>query len=161
MRTCGWLKNNNYCAAHAARERVSLATGNSHGGGTRVALVERGKNQTKARPVMRRGTRAAGGSSNAPVPKTNAPLVVFAAGYPRPVQTMFEAQLALDRQGISSGSLDEKSARNARGDSRISTSGELPITGELDATTKSNLTLNTPPLTTYVVTSNDLAGSNR
>jgi len=34
---------------------------------------------------------------------------------------------------------------------------DLPVTGELDANTKSNLVLNTPPIMTYVVTSNDVA----
>jgi lipoprotein-anchoring transpeptidase ErfK/SrfK len=97
--------------------------------------------------------------SNAPVrPKTNAPLVSFAAGYPRPVQTIFEAQLALDRQGISSGSLDGKIGSQTRAAIRaFQQKAELPATGELDAATKTNLTLDTPPMTTYVVTSNDLA----
>ena len=97
--------------------------------------------------------------SNAPVHvKTNAPLVVFAAGYPRQVQTAFEAQLALDRQGISSGSLDGKIGSQTHAAIRaFQKQAELPITGELDAITKSNLTLNTPPVTTYIVTSNDVA----
>ena len=98
-------------------------------------------------------------SSNAPVrPKTNAPLVSFAAGYPRPVQTLFEAQLALDRQGISSGSLDGKIGSQTRAAIRaFQRQSELPVTGELDANTKTNLTLEAPPITTYIVTSNDLA----
>jgi lipoprotein-anchoring transpeptidase ErfK/SrfK len=98
-------------------------------------------------------------SSNAPVrARTNAPLVVFAAGYPRPVETVFEAQLALDRQGISSGSLDGKIGSQTRAAIRaFQKQADLPATGELDAATKTNLTLNTPPITTYVVTSNDLA----
>jgi lipoprotein-anchoring transpeptidase ErfK/SrfK len=97
--------------------------------------------------------------SNAPVrTRTNAPLVVFAAGYPRPVQTAFEAQLALDRQGISSGSLDGKIGSQTHAAIRaFQRQAELPVTGELDATTKSNLNLNMPPLTNYIVTSNDLA----
>src|SRR5215831_14112728 len=41
-------------------------------------------------------------------PRTNAPLIVAVAGFPRPAQTFFEAQFALDRLGISSGSLDGK-----------------------------------------------------
>jgi len=98
-------------------------------------------------------------SSNAPVrPKTNAPLVVFAAGYPRPVQTPFEAQLALDRQGISSGSLDGKVGSQTHAAIRaFQRQADLPITGELDAATKSNLVLNTPPVATYAVASNDVA----
>jgi len=99
-------------------------------------------------------------SSNAPArPKTtNAPLVVFTAGYPRAVQTPFEAQLALDRQGISSGSLDGKIGSQTHAAIRaFQRQMDLPVTGELDANTKSNLVLNTPPIMTYVVTSNDVA----
>jgi lipoprotein-anchoring transpeptidase ErfK/SrfK len=98
--------------------------------------------------------------SNAPParPRTNAPLVVTAAGYPRAVQTPFEAQLALERQGISAGSLDGKIGSQTRAAIRaFQRQAEIPITGELDANTKSNLTLSTPPITTYVVTSDDLA----
>jgi len=98
--------------------------------------------------------------SNAPPtrPKTNAPLVVAVAGYPRPVQTPFEAQLALERQGISAGSLDGKIGSQTRAAIRaFQRQAEIPITGEFDANTKSNLTLSIPPLTTYVVTSNDFA----
>ena len=91
-------------------------------------------------------------------PKTNAPLVAFAAGYPRQVQTLFEAQLALERQGISAGSLDGKIGSQTRAAIRaFQRQADLPITGELDANTKSNLNLSTPPITTYVVTSDDLA----
>ena len=98
-------------------------------------------------------------SSNAPVRvKTNAPLVSFAAGFPRPVQTVFEAQLALERQGISSGSLDGKIGSQTHAAIRaFQRQSELPITGELDAATKTNLTLNSPPFARYTITSNDLA----
>ena len=91
-------------------------------------------------------------------PKTNAPLIVAAAGYPRPVQTIFEAQLALDQLGISSGSLDGKSGSQTRAAIRAYQHAlKIPETGDLDDRTKTNLTLNGPPLTTYAVTSNDLA----
>ena len=74
------------------------------------------------------------------------------------MQTPFEAQLALERQGISAGSLDGKIGSQTRAAVRaFQRQAELPLTGELDANTKSNLSLSTPPLTTYVVTSNDLA----
>ena len=111
-----------------------------------------------AAPPARSQTQAI--ASNAPPvqPKTNAPLVVFAAGYPRPVQTPFEAQLALERQGISAGSLDGKIGSQTHAAIRaFQRQADLPITGDLDANTKSNLTLSTPPITAYVVTSNDLA----
>ncbi len=91
-------------------------------------------------------------------PKTNAPLVAPVAGYPRPVQTPFEAQLALERVGISAGSLDGKIGSQTRAAIRaFQRQSNLPLTGELDANTKSNLSLSTPPVTTYIVTSNDLA----
>lgn len=91
-------------------------------------------------------------------PKTNGPLVSAIAGFPRPVQTIFEAQLALDKVGISSGSLDGKIGSQTRAAIRAYQHDlKLPETGELDDITKTNLTLNGPPLVTYTVTSNDLA----
>ena len=98
-------------------------------------------------------------SSNAPVRvKTNAPLVSFAAGFPRPVQTVFEAQLALDRQGISSGSIDGKIGSQTHAAIRaFQRQSDLPATGGLDEATKTNLTLDSPPFANYTITSNDLA----
>lgn len=98
-------------------------------------------------------------STNSPTHlKTNAPLVVATAGFPRPVQTIFEAQLALDQLGVSSGSLDGKIGSQTRAAIRVYQHDvKLPETGELDDRTKTNLMLNGPPLTTYTVTSNDLA----
>ncbi len=94
----------------------------------------------------------------APRAKTNAPLISTIAGYPRPAQTILEAQLALDRQGISSGSLDGKIGSQTHAAIRaFQRQSDLPQTGELDDATKTNLTLDTPPITTYTVTSNDLA----
>jgi lipoprotein-anchoring transpeptidase ErfK/SrfK len=91
-------------------------------------------------------------------PKTNGPLVSAVAGFPRPVQTVLEAQLALDQLGISSGSLDGKIGSQTHAAIRAYQHDlKLPETGDLDDVTKTNLTLNSPPLTTYTVTSNDLA----
>lgn len=91
-------------------------------------------------------------------PKVTGPLVSPVVGFPRPVQTIFEAQFALDRQGISSGSLDGKIGSQTRAALRaFQHQSSLPETGELDDATKTNLTLDVPPLTTYTVTSNDLA----
>ena len=71
---------------------------------------------------------------------------------------MFEAQLALDRQGISSGSLDGKTGSQTRAALRAFQQQEkIPATGELDAVTKARLRIAAPPLVNYVVTSNDLA----
>src|SRR4051812_40570341 len=60
-------------------------------------------------------------------------LVVNISGFPRPVQTVFEAQLALDRLGISSGSLDGRIGSQTRAALRaFQKQSELPATGELD-----------------------------
>jgi len=94
----------------------------------------------------------------APRAKTNAPLLSTVAGFPRPVQTALEAQLALDRLGISSGSLDGKIGSQTHAAIRaFQHQSDLPETGELDDATKTNLTLQTPPITAYTVTTNDLA----
>lgn len=98
-------------------------------------------------------------STNPPArAKTNAPLLAPVAGYPRPVQTVLEAQLTLDRQGISSGSLDGKMGSQTRAAIRaFQKQYELHETSELNDETKTNLTLDFPALTTYVVTTGDLA----
>jgi lipoprotein-anchoring transpeptidase ErfK/SrfK len=79
-------------------------------------------------------------------------------GFPRPVQNVFEAQLALARHGISSGSLDGVIGSQTRSALRAFQQKEhLPVTGELDPATKERLLLATTPYTTYTVTTNDLA----
>ena len=78
--------------------------------------------------------------------------------FPRPVQNVFEAQLALARQGISSGSLDGLIGPQTRAALRAFQQKEhLPVTGELDPATKERLLLATAPYATYTVTTNDLA----
>ena len=91
-------------------------------------------------------------------PRTNAPLFAAVAGFPRPAETILEVQLALDRLGISSGSLDGKIGSQTHAAIRAyQKQNDLPQTGELDDTTRTSLALDSPPLTTYTVTSNDLA----
>lgn len=76
----------------------------------------------------------------------------------RPVQSVFEAQVALARQGISAGSIDGAIGSQTRAALRAFQHRErLPATGELDAITKSALLLTPPALTNYTVTSDDLA----
>lgn len=76
----------------------------------------------------------------------------------RPVRSVFEAQLALARLGISPGTLDGVVGSRTRAALRAYQQAErLPATGELDAATKSRLLLTTPPYASYVVTTNDLA----
>lgn len=78
--------------------------------------------------------------------------------YPRPPQNTFEAQLALTRLGISSGSLDGVAGSQTRAALLAFQQRErLPLTGILDADTRSRLLLETPAVTSYSVTTNDLA----
>jgi lipoprotein-anchoring transpeptidase ErfK/SrfK len=80
------------------------------------------------------------------------------APYPRPVQNVFEAQLALARQGISSGSMDGLLGPQTRSAIRaFQQKSKLPLTAELDEATTGLLILTAPPCATYIVTSNDLA----
>jgi lipoprotein-anchoring transpeptidase ErfK/SrfK len=77
--------------------------------------------------------------------------------FPRPVHDIFEVQIALARRGISPGSID--SAIGSQTHAAISVFQEtenLPTTGELDDATRARLTLDSPILTNYVITTNDL-----
>jgi lipoprotein-anchoring transpeptidase ErfK/SrfK len=87
------------------------------------------------------------------------PLVSSAPGaYPRPAQTLFEAQLALARQGISCGSVDGLIGPQTRAAlTAFQEKEHLPVTGQFDASTREHLRLENPPLVTYTVSSNDLA----
>ncbi len=92
-----------------------------------------------------------------PLVATNA-VVVPPGVYPRPVQTLFEAQVALARLAISPGSLDGLAGSQTRSALRAFQAKEhIPATGELDETTKGRLALMSPVYTEYTVTSNDLA----
>ncbi len=74
------------------------------------------------------------------------------------MQNVFEAQLALVQQGISSGSLDGALGSQTRAAlSVFQEKMQLPVTGKLDAATKAQLLLTNAPYTTYTITSNDLA----
>jgi lipoprotein-anchoring transpeptidase ErfK/SrfK len=86
---------------------------------------------------------------------TSAPPAAFVQ---RPPQNVYEAQLALARRAISSGSLDGAIGSQTRAALRAFQEKEhLPVTGALDASTKQRLTLTEPPERMYSVTSNDLA----
>jgi lipoprotein-anchoring transpeptidase ErfK/SrfK len=81
-----------------------------------------------------------------------------AGGFPRPVHGGLEIQVALAREGISPGSVDGALGAQTRAAiAAFQRSHDLPVTGKLDAATKAELTLDDPLLTTYTVTSDDLA----
>lgn len=80
------------------------------------------------------------------------------ADFPRPVRDVFEAQVALMRRAISPGSLDSAIGSQTRAALRaFQRSENLSESGLLDTNTRTALTLDAPLLTTYTVTSNDLA----
>jgi lipoprotein-anchoring transpeptidase ErfK/SrfK len=97
------------------------------------------------------------------VAKTNLPPAPVLASsetnnFPRPVRDVFEAQIALDRRGISAGSIDGALGSQTRAALvAFQHSEQLPETGALDADTRAQLILDFPALTNYVVTTNDLA----
>lgn len=79
-------------------------------------------------------------------------------GFPRPTRDVFEAQLTLARLAISPGSLDGVMGPQTRA-AILAFQRKFGMTEtlELDADTRARLMLETPPLTTYTVKSNDLA----
>jgi lipoprotein-anchoring transpeptidase ErfK/SrfK len=89
------------------------------------------------------------------------PIVVLRqspADFPRPVNDVLEAQIALARRGISPGSIDAALGSQTREAITVFQELEnLPLTAKLDADTRAKLTLDAPILTTYIVTTNDLA----
>jgi lipoprotein-anchoring transpeptidase ErfK/SrfK len=79
-------------------------------------------------------------------------------GFPRAARDVFEAQIALARRGISPGSIDAvPGSQTRRALSVFQEMENLPQTGVLDAETGARLTLDSPPLTTCMVTTNELA----
>ena len=78
--------------------------------------------------------------------------------FPRAPRDIFEVQVALARAGISSGSFDGVIGSQTRAAIRAFQLREGMVeTGSADAETKARLQLAAPPLTSYVVSSNDLA----
>jgi lipoprotein-anchoring transpeptidase ErfK/SrfK len=80
------------------------------------------------------------------------------ADFPRPARDALEAQVALARRGISSGSIDGVIGSQTRlAISVFQHIEKLPETGRLDTNTRPQLMLDAPILTTYSVATNDLA----
>jgi lipoprotein-anchoring transpeptidase ErfK/SrfK len=97
--------------------------------------------------------------TNRPAPPK--PLVIppqSAADLPRPVRDGLEAQVALMRRGISSGSIDGAIGSQTRAAlAAFQRAQHLPETATLDADTKQKLLLDAPMVADYEVTTNDLA----
>ncbi len=76
----------------------------------------------------------------------------------RPAQNILEAQIALARRAISPGSIDGVIGSQTRSAFRaFQRSENLPVSGELDAATKTKLLLDAPLYTQFTVTMNELA----
>lgn len=83
--------------------------------------------------------------------------VIDPSVYPRAPRDTFEVQVALSRAGLSSGSFDGVIGSQTRAAIRAFQLREgIVETGSADLETKSRLQLAGPPLTNYVVSSNDL-----
>lgn len=78
--------------------------------------------------------------------------------YPRPVNDPLEAQIALARRGISSGSIDGVLGAQTRAALlSFQRHNGLPEATELDPATKSRLLLDSPGFTNFTVSTSDLA----
>ena len=100
--------------------------------------------------------------SKASLEKPPPKLIVIApqpvADFPRPVRDVFEAQVALVRRGISPGSLDAAIGSQTRAAiAAFQRAEKLSESSTLDPNTRAMLPLDAPLLTTYTVTTNDLA----
>ena len=96
--------------------------------------------------------------SNAPVVDPKQTRETPPTGFPRAPRDTFEAQIALARLAISSGSIDGVNGSQTRAALlAFQRENGLTLTGELDAATRNALPLDCASLTTYVITSNDLS----
>jgi lipoprotein-anchoring transpeptidase ErfK/SrfK len=97
-------------------------------------------------------------ASNLPPPVAPVVAPVVVPAFPRPVQNLLEAQIALARLGISPGSIDGAIGSQTRAALAVfQRLQNLVPTSGLDTNTQTLLKLQVPLLTDYVVTSNDLA----
>jgi len=141
-----------------------------------------GKTPRTDRAPKREATAIAGRSVESPVVARNQPIAVpskpqtsytsvipqVVARQPappvlpsgaRPVKDVLEAQLALDRLGVSCGSMDGLFGGQTRaGLEAFQRATKLPVTGALDATTRNVLRIVDPVYTDYTVTPDALRG---
>ncbi len=92
------------------------------------------------------------------VVQTNFVVPLAVDGFPRPPRDVLEAQIALTRRALSSGSLDGVLGSQTRAALRAFQQREgLAETGALDADTRAALLLDGPPLVNCAITPEDLA----
>lgn len=107
--------------------------------------------QSQTVPVITRATNTA---VTAPTLRSES----TPTGFPRPPRDTLEMQIALSRRAISSGSIDGVNGPQTHA-AVIAFQNKVGLfpSGELDPPMRLALTLDSAPLTTYIVTSNDLA----
>ena len=116
--------------------------------------------EAAARPAPPVQTRAPAVEAAAPVmiPVDRPAAAVPTDGYPRPVASWLEAQIELARRAISSGPIDGIAGSQSIAALRaFQEAAGLPATGQLDAATRDELVLSTPPLAETSLTAADLA----
>ncbi len=139
-----WFRSGRHTEPPAVRAAIAPTT-----------IVPDQPKQTAA--LVQSNSPLAGPSETRPASKSAA-LPVRPDTFPRPVQNVFEAQLALARQSISPGSIDGVLGPQTRPAIRaFQQKANLPLTAALDDATTGLLILAAPPCATYIVTSNDLA----
>lgn len=114
-----------------------------------------------AKPSKLKPARAIQTAPQPPAQPKLSPIVIApqtTADFPRPVRSVFEAQVALVRRAISPGSIDAALGSQTRAAvAAFQRSQKLFESSSLDTNTRPLLTLEAPLLTNYVVTTNDLA----
>lgn len=109
-------------------------------------------------PVLPKVAAVAGATNSAVKVVTNAPGRTETGGASHAPRDVLEAQIALARLGISSGSLDGVLGSQTRAALRaFQRKARLAETGRLDTNTRPALALTLPAFASYTVTSNDLA----
>ncbi len=94
-----------------------------------------------------------------PPPPVPPPPVADDTGYPRVVANLLEAQIALARRHISSGSIDGvPGAQTAAALAAFQEDAGLPPTGQLDSATRARLVLDSPAFATRLLTADDFEG---
>jgi len=94
----------------------------------------------------------------APLPAPTSDSAIASDSFPRPPRDTLEAQIAMARRVVSSGSIDGVLGSQTHAAlATFQTANHLVASGELDAPTRAALALEVAPLITYTITSNDLA----
>lgn len=94
-----------------------------------------------------------------PPPPPPPPPTADATGYPRVAANLLEAQIALARRHISSGSIDGVAGtQTAAALAAFQADTGLPVTGRFDAATRGRLVLTSPAFLARPLTETDLAG---